>query len=62
MFYVYISRRNHLSNLLLLKAMHPDIFIPNNLAINEEIDREDIDTLKEASAAIKSLWTNRGST
>ena len=28
LFYVYISRKNQLSKLLLLKATHPDIFIP----------------------------------
>lgn len=57
LFYVYISRKNHLSKLLLLKAMHPDIFIPNSLKINEEIDRDEINTFIEAVLKTESEWT-----
>lgn len=60
LFYVYISRRNHLSKLLLLKAMNPDIFIPNNLTINEEIDRIDIDSFIASVKRTETDWSYSG--
>lgn len=60
LFYVYISRRNHLSKLLILKAMHPDIFIPNNLTINEEINRKDIDSFITSVKRTEKDWSYRG--
>jgi hypothetical protein len=60
LFFVYISRANHLSKLLLLKAMHPDIFIPINLRINEEIAREDIDTFIESVKEVEKNWKYLG--
>jgi len=32
--YVYITRSNHLSKLLLLKALHSDLFIPEAIKID----------------------------
>jgi hypothetical protein len=60
LFYVYISRKNHLSKLLLLKAMHPDIFIPNTLIINEKIDRLDIDSFIRSVKKTNKEWSYRG--
>jgi hypothetical protein len=59
-FYFYISRRNHLSKLLLLKAMQSDIFIPNNLTINEEINRKDIDSFITSVKRTEEDWSYRG--
>ena len=60
LFYVYISRRNHLSKLLLLKAIHQDIFIPNSLSIKEDIEREDIDSFIRSVKKTESFWSYRG--
>jgi len=61
LFYVYISRKNQLSKLLLLKAMHPDIFIPVTLKINEEIDKNEINTFMESVYSEEKEWLYHGS-
>jgi hypothetical protein len=61
LFYIYISRHNQLSKLLLLKAIHPDIFIPVTLKINEAINREEIDTFIESVHKLEKEWTYSGS-
>jgi hypothetical protein len=61
LFYVYISRKNQLSKLLLLKAMHPDIFIPVTLKINEEIDKNEINTFMESVYSAEKEWLYHGS-
>jgi hypothetical protein len=50
LFYIYTSRKNQMSKLLLLKALHPDIFIPMTLKIKENINRDEINTF------LKSVW------
>lgn len=61
LFYIYTSRHNQLSKLLLLKAMHPDIFIPVTLKINEVIEREEINTFIESVHQLEKEWTYCGS-
>ena len=61
LFYIYISRHNQLSKLLLLKAIHPDIFIPVTLKINEAINREEINTFIESVHQLEKEWTYSGS-
>jgi hypothetical protein len=60
LFYVYISRRNHLSKLLLLKAIHQDIFIPNILSIKEDVEREDINSFIGSVKKTEKDWSYRG--
>ncbi len=60
LFYVYISRRNQLSKLLLLKAMHPDIFIPVTLKINDEIDKDEINTFIQSVQRAEKDWKYYG--
>lgn len=61
LFYIHISRHNQLSKLLLLKAIHPDIFIPVTLKINEVIEREEINTFIESVHRLEKEWTYSGS-
>jgi len=60
LFYVYISRKNQLSKLLLLKAMHPDIFIPVTLKINEEIDKDEINSFIQSVQQAENDWSYYG--
>jgi len=61
LFYIYITRHNQLSKLLLLKAIHPDIFIPVTLKINEIIEREEINTFIESVHQLEKEWKYSGS-
>ncbi len=60
LFYVYISRKNQMSKLLLLKAMHQDIFIPVTLKINEEIEKNEINTFIESVQNTEKEWHYHG--
>jgi len=60
LFYIYISRKNQLSKLLLLKAMHPDIFIPITVKINEEIEKDEINSFIESIYQAEKEWTYYG--
>jgi len=56
LFYIYISRKNQLSKLLLLKALHPSIYIPHSLKINEEIDRDEINGFIKSVKELEKKW------
>ncbi len=56
LFYIYISRKNQLSKLLLLKGMHPSIYIPHSLKINEEIGRDEINGFIESVKEMEKEW------
>jgi len=56
LFYVYITRRNQLSKLLILKAMHPGIFMPPRLEINEAFSREEINDFIGSVRELEKEW------
>jgi hypothetical protein len=56
LFYVYISRENQLSKLLLIKALHPSLYIPHLLKVNEEIGREEVKEFIDSVKCIENKW------
>jgi hypothetical protein len=56
LFYVYISRENQLSKLLLIKALHPSLYIPHLLKLNEEIGREEVKEFIDSVKYIENKW------
>jgi len=56
LFYVYITRKNQLSKLLILKAMHPGIFMPPKLAINESFTRDEINDFIKSVQELEKEW------
>ena len=56
LFYVYITRKNQLSKLLILKAMHPGIFIPPKLTINESFTRDEINGFIDSVRDLEKEW------
>jgi hypothetical protein len=58
LFYVYITRSNQLSKLLLLKALHPDIFIPETIKIDkEEMDKAEVNSFIESFKKLETEWS-----
>jgi hypothetical protein len=60
LFYVHITRSNQLSKLLLLKALHLDLFIPETIKIDEEMDREEINSFIESVKKTEAEWPYSG--
>jgi len=56
LFYVYITRKNQMSKLLLLKAMHPGIFMPPKLSINESFTRDEINDFISSVKELEKEW------
>ena len=56
LFYVYITRQNQLSMLLILKAMHPGIFMPPKLTINESFTRDEINDFIYSVKELEKEW------
>jgi len=56
LFYVYITRKNQLSKLLILKAMHPGLFIPPKLTINESFTRDEINGFIDSVRDLEKEW------
>jgi len=56
LFYVYITRKNQLSKLLILKSMHPGIFMPQKISINEMITRDEIDDFIRSVNETEREW------
>jgi len=56
LFYVYITRKNQMSKLLVLKAMHPGIFMPPKLAINELLTRDEINDFINSVKNLEREW------
>jgi len=56
LFYVYITRKNQLSKLLILKSMHPGIFMPQKLSINEVITRDEINDFIRSVKELEREW------
>ena len=54
--YVYITRKNQLSKLLILKAMHPGLFIPPKLTINESFTRDEINGFIDSVRDLEKEW------
>jgi len=44
--YIYVTRRRHVENLLLLKKMHPDIIVPDELRNSQRLMRLNRKSLK----------------
>ena len=61
LFYVYVTRSNQLSKLLLLKALHPDIFIPETIKIDkEEMDKAEVNSFIESFKKLETEWSYSG--
>ena len=56
LFYVYITRRNQISKLLVLKAIHPGIFMPPKLTINESFTRDEINDFIKSVKELENEW------
>jgi len=56
LFYVYLTRRNQLSKLLILKAMHPGIFMPPKLTVNESFTRDEINDFIDSVRELEKEW------
>jgi len=56
LFYVYLTRKNQMSKLLILKAMHPGIFMPPKLAINESFTRDEINGFINSVKELEKEW------
>jgi len=56
LFYVYLTRKNQMSKLLILKAMHPGIFIPPKLIINESLTRDEINGFIDSVKNLEKEW------
>ena len=56
LFYVYITRKNQMSKLLILKSMHPGIFMPPRLTINETFTREEINDFIDSVRELERIW------
>ena len=57
LFYVYVTRSNQLSKLLLLKALHSDLFIPETIKTDEEMDKEEINSFIESVKKTEAEWS-----
>ncbi|MEM2849263.1 MAG: hypothetical protein QXI36_03195 [Candidatus Bathyarchaeia archaeon] len=56
LFYIYISRDNQLSKLLLLKALHPSLYIPHSFKVNEDIGREEVNGFIDSVKYLEKKW------
>ena len=56
LFYVYLTRKNQLSKLLILKAMHLGIFMPPKLTINESFTRDEINDFIKSVKELEREW------
>ncbi|RLI00100.1 hypothetical protein DRO38_06970 [Candidatus Bathyarchaeota archaeon] len=59
LFYVYLTRKNQLSKLLILKAMHLGIFMPPKLTINESFTRDEINDFIKSVKELEREWEYR---
>ncbi len=61
LFYIYITRSHHVKKLLILKGIHPDIFIPQKLSSGEEeISSREIEGFTASVKALEESWAYKG--
>ncbi len=59
--YIYITRRRHAQKLLILKGIHPDLFIPQELSTRKkEISSKEIEGFIESVKALEDSWVYNG--
>ena len=58
---IYITRRHHIQKLLILKGIHPDLFMPQEQgAIKKMISSTEIEEFIESIEALEGSWVYKG--
>ena len=59
--YIYITRKHHVEKLLLLKEIHPDLFIPQEINVTEnQISTEEIEGFITSVKDLERHWVYQG--
>jgi hypothetical protein len=59
--YIYITRKHHVKKLLVLKGIHPDLYIPQELhATRKEMSSEEIEGFIKSVKELEKSWVYQG--